>query len=37
VDVVVVLEQGEVERRVEKESDNMDVQAIGYYLIGSRC
>jgi superfamily II DNA helicase RecQ len=37
VDVVVVLEKGEVEKRLEKESDDIDVQAMGYFLIGSRC
>ena len=37
VDVVVVLEHGEVERRIETESDDMDVQAMGHYLIGSGC
>jgi superfamily II DNA helicase RecQ len=37
VDVVVVLEQGEVEKRIEKESDDIDVQAMGHFLIGSGC
>jgi hypothetical protein len=32
---VVLVEQGEVEKRIEKESDNIDVQAIGYFLIRS--
>ena len=37
VDVVVVLGQGEVEKRMEKESDDIDVQAMGQFLIGSGC
>ena len=37
VDVVVVLEKGEVEKRMEKESDDIDVQAMGQFLIGSGC
>lgn len=37
VDVVVVLGQGEVEKRMEKESDDIDVQAIGQFLIRSGC
>jgi superfamily II DNA helicase RecQ len=37
VDVVVVLGYGEVERQMENESDDMDVQAMGHYLIGSGC
>jgi superfamily II DNA helicase RecQ len=35
--MVVVVEQGEVEKRMERESDNLDVQAMGQFLIGSRC
>jgi hypothetical protein len=37
VDVVVVVGHGEVEKRMEKESNNIDVQAIGHFLISSRC
>jgi superfamily II DNA helicase RecQ len=37
VDVVVVVGHGEVEKRMEKESDDIDVQAMGYFLIGSGC
>jgi superfamily II DNA helicase RecQ len=37
VDVVVVLEEGEVEKRMEKESDDINVQVIGQFLIGSGC
>jgi superfamily II DNA helicase RecQ len=36
-DVVVVLGQGEVERRMERESDDMEVLAMGQFLIGSGC
>ena len=37
MDVVVVLGQGEVEKQIEKESNNINVQAIGQFLIRSRC
>jgi superfamily II DNA helicase RecQ len=37
VDVVVVVGHGEVEKRMEKESDDIDVQAMGHFLIGSGC
>jgi superfamily II DNA helicase RecQ len=37
VDVVVLVEQGEVQKRIEEESDDIDVQAMGYFLIGSGC
>jgi hypothetical protein len=37
VDVVVVLGQGEVEKRIEKESNNINVQVIGQFLIRSGC
>jgi hypothetical protein len=37
VDVVVVIEHGEVEKRVEEKSEDIDVQAIRQFLIGSRC
>ena len=36
-DVVVVLGHGTVEKRMEKESDDIDVQAMGQFLIGSGC
>jgi superfamily II DNA helicase RecQ len=36
-DVVVVLEHGAVEKRMEQESDDIDVQAMGQFLIGSGC
>jgi hypothetical protein len=35
--VVVVIEYGEVEKRVEEKSEDMDVQAMGQFLIGSGC
>jgi hypothetical protein len=37
VDVVVVVGHREVEKRMEKESDDIDVQAMGHFLISSRC
>jgi hypothetical protein len=37
VDVVVVVGHREVEKRIEKESNNINVQAIGHFLISSRC
>jgi hypothetical protein len=37
VDVVVVVGHREVEKRIEKESDNIDVQVMGHFLISSRC
>jgi superfamily II DNA helicase RecQ len=36
-DVVVVVGQGEVERRIEQEGEDIDVQAMGQFLIGSGC
>jgi hypothetical protein len=36
-DVVVVLEHGAVEKRIEEESDDIDVQAMGRFLIWSGC
>ena len=36
-DVVVVLEQGEVERRMKRESDDIEVMAMGQVLVGSGC
>jgi hypothetical protein len=35
--VVVVIEYREVEKRVEEKSEDIDVQAIGQFLIRSRC
>ena len=37
VDVVVVVGHREVEKQIEKESNNIDVQAMGHFLISSRC
>jgi len=37
VDSVLVVEQGEVERRIEQQKGELDVQAIGLFIIGSRC
>ena len=36
-DVVVVLGQGTVEKRIEQESGDINVQAIGAFLIRNRC
>lgn len=36
-EVVVMVEQGEVEKRIERESDDIDVQAIGVFLIREGC
>jgi superfamily II DNA helicase RecQ len=36
-EVVVVVGQGEVEKRMEQESDDIDVQAMGQFLIGDGC
>lgn len=36
-DVVVVLKQEEVERKMERESEEIEVVAIGQFLVGSRC
>ena len=36
-DVVVLVEHGEVEKAMEREKDEIDVLAIGQFLIGSRC
>lgn len=33
VDSVIVVEHGEVERIIEQKSDDLDVQAIGMFLI----
>jgi hypothetical protein len=37
VDSVVLVEQGEVERTMKQRSDDLDVQAMGMFLIGSGC
>jgi hypothetical protein len=37
VDVVVVVGHREVEKQIEKESNNINMQAIGHFLIRSRC
>jgi hypothetical protein len=34
---VVVLEDGEVERKMKQESDDMEVLAMGQFLIGNGC
>jgi superfamily II DNA helicase RecQ len=36
-DVVVLVEHGEVEKAMEREKDEIDVLAIGQFLIGSGC
>jgi len=36
-DVVVVLEQGEVEKRMERESDDIEIVAMGQFLVGRGC
>jgi superfamily II DNA helicase RecQ len=36
-EVVVMVEHGEVEKRMEQESDDLDVQAMGVFLIGEGC
>jgi superfamily II DNA helicase RecQ len=35
--VVVMIEQEEVEKRIEQKSGDIDVQAMGAFLIGNRC
>jgi hypothetical protein len=35
--IVVVVKQGEVEKRIEQESNNLDMQAMGQFLIESGC
>jgi superfamily II DNA helicase RecQ len=37
VDSVVVVEQGEVERTMQRKSEDLDVQAMGMFLLGSGC
>jgi superfamily II DNA helicase RecQ len=37
VDSVLVVEQGEVERRMEQQKGELDVQAMGLFIIGSGC
>ena len=33
----MLVEEGEVEQRIKQESDDLDVQAIGVFIIGSSC
>ena len=35
--MVVLVEQGEVEQVIEREKEDIDVLAMGQFLIGSRC
>jgi hypothetical protein len=37
VDSVVLVEQGEVERTMKQRRDDLDVQVIGTFIIGSGC
>ncbi|KAI9882030.1 MAG: hypothetical protein M1823_006233, partial [Watsoniomyces obsoletus] len=37
VDSVILVEKGEVERTMEQKSEDLDVQAMGGFLIGSGC
>ena len=37
VDSVVLVEHGEVERTMKRKSDDLDVQAMGTFIIGSGC
>ena len=37
VDAVVLVEHREVERALEQKSDDIDVQAMGLFIIGSGC
>jgi superfamily II DNA helicase RecQ len=37
VDSVILVEQGEVERTMQGKSDDLDVQAMGMFLIGGGC
>ncbi|CAO2655088.1 Nn.00g101520.m01.CDS01, partial [Neocucurbitaria sp. VM-36] len=37
VDAVVLVEHGEVERRMQEKEEDIDVQAIGLFLIGGGC
>jgi len=37
VDSVILVEQGEVERTMQRKSEDLDVQAMGTFLIGSGC
>jgi hypothetical protein len=34
---VIVVEKGEVERTIAQKIDELNVQAIGMFIIGSRC
>jgi hypothetical protein len=33
----VLVEEGEVERRIKQDSNDLDVQAIGVFIISSSC
>jgi superfamily II DNA helicase RecQ len=37
VDLVILVEHGEVERRLLQEVDKIDVQAMGLFIVGSGC
>ncbi|KAF2274063.1 uncharacterized protein EI97DRAFT_345540, partial [Westerdykella ornata] len=37
VDSIILVEQGEVEHTMEQKSEDLDVQAMGMFLIGSGC
>lgn len=37
VDSVIVVEQGEVERTMQRKNEDLDVQAIGLFIIGNGC
>jgi superfamily II DNA helicase RecQ len=37
VDLVILVEHSEVERRLQQEADKIDVQAMGLFIIGSSC
>jgi hypothetical protein len=37
VDLVIVVEQGEVEQTIARKGEDLDVQAIGIFIISSRC
>jgi hypothetical protein len=37
VDLVIIVERGEVERTMQQKSEDLDVQAMGTFLIGSGC
>jgi hypothetical protein len=37
VDLVIIVEEGEVEQIIVQKGEDLNVQAIGMFLIGSRC